>query len=115
MINGMAMNMTTDMIINTLMIAIIMVFIIDFSGIIEHIELQLSKFLKIPASIPKPFSCSLCMTWWTALIYNWCTMKFTLEMIVIVALISSITPIIYSIWVTVIDLIEAVILKIKIK
>lgn len=39
--------------------------IIDLSGIIDSLDTLLSKVLKTKARVPKPFSCSLCMTWWT--------------------------------------------------
>jgi hypothetical protein len=57
------------MILDLFLITIIICFIIDISGIIESIEWWLSKWLKVPCKIPKPFSCSLCMTFWIGLIY----------------------------------------------
>lgn len=39
--------------------------IIDLSGIIDSLDNFLTKILKTKARVPKPFSCSLCMTWWT--------------------------------------------------
>lgn len=57
------------MILDLFLITIIICFLIDISGIIESIEWWLSKWLKVPCKIPKPFSCSLCMTFWIGLIY----------------------------------------------
>ena len=57
------------MILDLFLITIIICFIIDISGIIESIEWWLSKWLKVPCKIPKPFSCSLCSTFWIGLIY----------------------------------------------
>lgn len=57
------------MILDLFLITIIICFIIDISGIIESIEWWLSKWLKVPCKIPKPFSCSLCMTFWIGLIW----------------------------------------------
>jgi hypothetical protein len=54
---------------NLILIAIVVINIIDLSGIIDEIEKGLSKWLDIKAHIPKPFSCSYCMTHWTGLIY----------------------------------------------
>lgn len=57
------------MILDLFLITIIICFIVDISGLIESIEWWLSKWLKVPCKIPKPFSCSLCMTFWIGLIY----------------------------------------------
>lgn len=57
------------MILDLFLITIIICFIIDISGIIESIEWWLSKWLKVNCKIPKPFSCSLCMTFWIGLIW----------------------------------------------
>lgn len=57
------------MILDLFLITIIICFIIDISGIIESIEWWLSKWLKVNCKIPKPFSCSLCMTFWMGLIW----------------------------------------------
>lgn len=81
------------MIVNLLLITLIIVFIIDLSGIIDSIETVLSKFLNGKARVPKPFSCSLCMTWWVGLIYLLCIHQFTLIWISIVALFAFLTPV----------------------
>ena len=57
------------MILKLFFITVTICFLIDISGIIDNIEWWLSKWLKGKAKIPKPFSCSLCMTWWVGLIY----------------------------------------------
>lgn len=76
-----------------LIITLLMVFIIDLSGFIDELETTLSKWLKGKARIPKPFSCSLCMSWWTNLIYLLCIGKLTLPYIAIVALFAFLTPV----------------------
>lgn len=57
------------MILELLLITTIICFIIDISGIIESMEWWLSKWLKVPCKIPKPFSCSLCMSFWIGIIW----------------------------------------------
>ena len=57
------------MILDLFLITTIICFIIDISGIIESIEWWLYKWLKVNCKIPKPFSCSLCMTFWMGLIW----------------------------------------------
>ena len=78
---------------NFLLITLIWVFIIDLSGFIPTVEEALSKWLKGNAHIPKPFNCSLCMSWWTNLIYLLCIGKLTLPYIAIVALFAFLTPV----------------------
>ena len=70
------------MLINLLLIALIIVFIVDISGAIEHLVYPLVKrLLKIPKTsrIEIPLiSCSLCMTFWTGIIYIIYMREFTL-------------------------------------
>ena len=47
--------------------------VIDLSGIIDSLDNFLTKVLKTKARVPKPFSCSLCMTWWTC--FFWLLVK----------------------------------------
>lgn len=75
-------------IINLLIITIIICFIVDLSGFIQEMEGILSKWLKFKVHIPKPFSCSLCLSFWCNLIYLLISHHFTLPYIVFVALAS---------------------------
>lgn len=78
------------MILDLFLITIIICFLIDISGIIESIEWWLSKWLKVPCKIPKPFSCSLCMTFWVGLI--WVTIHgFTLFNLLFVCLFAALS------------------------
>lgn len=58
-------------VIGLVVIGFLWVFVVDYCGFVEEIERYLCVFVrsKAPVKIPKPFSCSLCMTWWTGLIY----------------------------------------------
>lgn len=60
-----------EIILNLIVIGIFWVFVVDYCGFVEEMERYLGVFSrsKAPKKIPKPFSCSLCMTWWTGLIY----------------------------------------------
>ena len=70
------------MLIKLLLITLIIVFIVDISGAIDHLINPLVKhILKIPKSsrIEIPLiSCSLCCTFWTGIIYIICMGEFTL-------------------------------------
>ena len=85
------------MYLNLFYLTTIIVFIIDIAGFIEEVELLLGKWLKIKAKIPKPFSCSLCTTWWGGLLYIIILGKFNLFNIMIIALFSILTPILKNI------------------
>lgn len=89
------------MLIDLLLLTLIIVFIIDLSGIIDELETILSKWLKGKVRIPKPFSCSLCMTWWSGLIYILCMDNFTLLWVATVALFAHLSGVLSTllIWV----------------
>lgn len=78
---------------NYLLITLIWVFIIDLSGFIQTVEEALSKWLKGNAHIPKPFNCSLCMSWWTNLIVALCCSQLTLANVCMIALFAFLTPV----------------------
>lgn len=83
------------MIFNILLIAIITVIVIDLSGFVQSLESGLSKWLHIPSvHIPRPFSCSLCSSFWLSIIYVIIIGKFTILNVAIILLISYMTPII---------------------
>ena len=79
--------------LNLLIIALLWVFVLDLSGFITELETTLQKKLKRKVLIKKPFSCSLCMTFWTGLIYLLATQAFTIPMIGYVALLAFLTPV----------------------
>lgn len=102
-------------IINIILLATIIVFIVDLSGAIEHLVKPIVKyFLHIPPhkDITLPLiECSLCVTWWIGLIYvcivsiaNSFTNQF-LILVSVLALVSFLTPVIKDILVLIKDLI----------
>lgn len=87
--------MITDLLIMTCVI----VWIIDLTDIIETIKKQIWKYVwngkkEYKVYTLKPIDCSLCMTWWTGLIYLIIVGKFNLMMIGLVGLLSFLTPVI---------------------
>lgn len=78
------------MILDLFLLTVIICFIIDISGIIESMEWWLSKWLKVPCKVPKPFSCSLCMTFWVGLIWIG-IFDFTLLNLVYVCLLAALS------------------------
>lgn len=104
--------------INILFISWIIVFIVDISGWTATWKRWLSLLLtngKI-GSIDydlKPFSCSLCMTWWIGLIYLLIAGKFTIGYIAFLALVAAATRIEESIFNLLEDIIFSVIKRIE--
>lgn len=96
--------------INLLLITAILVFIIDLSGFTQSIQHLLKKWLKTNKEIViKPFMCSLCMTFWTGIIYTIAINAFTIPMLAYIALLSFMTPVIRDILKLIQDFIIAII------
>jgi len=104
------------MILKLLYLAIILVFIIDYSGVIGSIEDFVSRGLfhsKTRFHIPKPFSCSMCMEWWSGLIYLLVIHEFTLFNVMLVALMAASTIVIGEIMAFGRDLLLMIISKLR--
>jgi hypothetical protein len=85
--------------IDLLLLALVVVYIVDLSGFTDSWRSALARILGVKALKPiTPFDCSLCMTWWTTLIYAICTGHFTLPVIAYCALLSLLTNTIYALW-----------------
>lgn len=79
------------MIFDLLMITTIVCFIIDISGVIDSIESMLSRWVNKPLKLIKPFSCSLCMSFWIGLLWVICV-DFSLFNLFILSLIVTCSP-----------------------
>lgn len=83
-------------ILDLFILTCIVVFIVDISGFVDNFKSCLKKILTHGLLTNsdyrlKPFDCSLCMTWWTGIIYLLCTGNFTIPMIGVVALFAFLT------------------------
>ena len=78
--------------LNLLILQLIVVFIVDLSGVMTQIKRWIWRWLKKDKPYKdfsfKPFDCSLCSTWWTGLIYLLITHSFTIPYIAYVALLA---------------------------
>lgn len=83
------------MVYDFFLIALICVGIIDMSGVIESGNEYIRRLTGKPYRIPKPFSCSLCMTWWLCLIWSM-VFGLTLENIALSLIIALLTPVVYD-------------------
>lgn len=96
--------------INLLLITAIIVFIIDLSGFTQSVQHLLKKWLKTNKDIViKPFMCSLCMTFWTGIIYAIIMNSFTIPILAFISLLAFMTPVIRDILKLIQDFIIAVI------
>lgn len=94
--------------LDILWITVILVFGIDLSGFVDSISKWIWKkmYPKVKYTdwrIPKPFSCSLCATFWSGLAYLGITGTFSWFMLLYVCLLSFFTPVIANILVSVKD------------
>ena len=76
------------MILRLLLLTLIVIFVIDFSGFPDTIKRALGKWLRCRVERLKPFDCSLCMTWWCGLLAIVICRQFTLCNIAVVALLA---------------------------
>ena len=79
-----------------MLIAFCWVFMLDVSGFWLTFSATVKGWLtngliKTPFEL-KPFSCSLCMTFWTGLVYLLIVGRFTLPMVAFVCLAAYLTP-----------------------
>lgn len=82
--------------LNLIMLTLIIVFIIDISGVIDNIKRLIWKWV-FGKNKPyqeyslKPIDCSLCMTFWIGLIFLICVGQFSILNILVVCLLASLT------------------------
>lgn len=95
-------------------IALIWVLLLE-SGFIEDIESFITKKLTKPFSfeIPKPFSCSLCMTFWTLLVMLIVKNEFTISNLLLILVVSYLTNPITDLVYLIKDLFSKIIDKIR--
>lgn len=74
--------------VELLLLAWVVVFIIDLSGIVESIKAALGRWLGGKIRPLRPFDCSLCMVWWCGLGYALLTHQLTLGVVAYIALLS---------------------------
>ena len=96
------------MLYQLLLIQIIIVFIIDLSGIIDTLKSVISRLLTGYSNFNqfsiKPFDCSLCMMFWSGLIYIIASAHFCLLNLLWVCLLSYLTPITNTILINIKDI-----------
>ena len=101
------MNLYFDIVL----IAVIYVFGIDVCGFWQTLSSGLKRLMTggrmhQPFDL-KPFSCSLCMTFWTGIVYLLATHALTIGHLAYVCLVAMLTPRIYDLLLVVSDLLAA--------
>lgn len=74
--------------IDILLLSLVVIFIVDLSGFTQSWLNALSRWLGRTVREFKPFSCSLCSVWWTAIVYAIVTGNFTIPVIAYAALLA---------------------------
>ena len=100
--------------VDVILITLIVVCIVDVSGFIDTIKSLLKRIMtggKMSGSdySLKPIDCSLCMSFWTNLIYTIATGQFSLWILAFILLCSVMTPVISDLIFTIRDLIRKLI------
>lgn len=85
--------------IQLLLVAAVVVYIVDLSGFTDSWRGALQRWLHIKVLGPvKPFDCSLCMTWWSCLIYAICARQISLPVIAYSALLALLSNTFALLW-----------------
>lgn len=71
--------------LDILLLSLVVIFIVDLSGFTEAWLAALSKWLGRTVRSVKPFSCSLCMTWWCGLAYAIITKTISFPIVAYIA------------------------------
>lgn len=82
------------LLITITLICIFYTFLIDITQSVDEIYNTVLKWFGLQKhhDVPKPFGCSLCMSWWTALAYIIFTNQFNILNITIAIVFASVIP-----------------------
>lgn len=107
--------MIMNTLLNLFLISIIICFIVDCSGIMTDVRKLVANIIYKKTKMKvdynelklKPIGCSLCMTWWTGIIYLLCISEFTILNLTIVALLALLSSNISGLMMTIKDYISS--------
>ena len=71
-----------------MLVAVIVVYIVDISGVMDSLKAGLSRWLSATVKRIKPFDCSLCMVWWAGIVYVLSVGRFSLFTLCWIAILS---------------------------
>jgi hypothetical protein len=99
--------------LNIFLLALIVVYVVDVSGIVESLKEAIGKVLRIKVGRLRPLDCSLCMVWWVCLIYAICVGSLSIPMLAYISLLSFLAIRLADLMRLVSDIIGAIIEKIN--
>lgn len=73
------------------LVALVVIYIVDLSGWTDTLLAFVSARRHRPVASLRPFTCALCMVWWTGLLYLACAGSFALPQIAFVAALSALS------------------------
>lgn len=95
----------------------VVVFIVDCSGFTAAWLKLLSRFTTRhgypPVKELRPFSCSLCMTWWICLLYAYLRNSFTLPVVAYIAGLSFLSITLYNLFIFIREVLTNTITKLN--
>ena len=94
-------------------IAVIVVIVIDISGIVDSIKEFIGKMLNISNVRLKPLDCSFCLNFWVSMCYLICVDELSLTTVMFTLIMSTLTPVIEDLIYLIRDLISTIINKIS--
>lgn len=78
--------MTIRLFLDMLLTACVVVFVVDVSGFSDFVCRVWAKVIHVrKVESVKPFTCSLCSTWWACLVVALCERSFTFEAVAVAA------------------------------
>ena len=95
--------------IDILLLAAIIVFVVDLSGFTQTWKKWLGKWLGVQIGSVPPLDCSLCLTFWAGLVYLIVERCFTIPALAYLALVSYCTGLMGEILTAVRELIAALV------
>ena len=96
---------------NLFYISIIAIFIIDVSGFVQEAKrfLVSKKIIQNIHTSLKPFDCSLCMTWWSGILYLIVSCNFSLFGFFVLSVLAAMTSAVAAIMLFAVDAVKMLI------
>ena len=96
-------------VVDILLLAAIIVFVVDLSGFTQTWKKWLGKWLGVQIGDVPPFDCSLCLTFWAGLIYLIVEGDFSIPALAYLALVSYCTVLMGEILTAIRELLSALV------
>ena len=95
--------------VDILLLAAIIVFVVDLSGFTQTWKSWLGKWLGVQVGAVPPFDCSLCLTFWAGLIYLLATDNFTIPALAFLCMVAYCTTLIAEVLTALRELVSALV------